>query len=159
MLGHVEAGIGTMREGIEADRSRGVRVELGTTLCSLATAQARAGRAENGLATLAEALDLVEEADERTWEAELHRARGELLRMVGDETEAEASLHRAIEVARRQEAKSWELRATTSLARLWQEKGRYGEARRALAKIYDLFTEGHDTVDLREARALLDSLS
>ena len=78
--------------------------------------------------------------------------------MQGDEAEAEASLHKAIEVARRQQAKSWELRATTSLARLWQTQGRKDEARRMLTEIYDWFTEGFDTPDLQEAKALLEEL-
>jgi predicted ATPase len=79
--------------------------------------------------------------------------------MQGDEAEAEASLHKAIAVARRQQAKSWELRATTSLARLWREQGRTDEARQMLAEIYGWFTEDFDTPDLREAKALLEELS
>jgi acetylornithine/succinyldiaminopimelate/putrescine aminotransferase len=97
---------------------------------------------------------------------ELVKRRGELLLMQEEQTETGAGLHqaercfeRAIEVARRQKAKSWELRATTSLARLWQAQGRADEAREALAKIYDCFTEGFDTRDLREAKALLEKLS
>jgi len=79
--------------------------------------------------------------------------------MQGNEAEAEASLHQAIDVARRQSARSWELRATTSLARLWQAQGRIDEAHRVLAAIYAWFTEGFDTPDLKEARALLGELS
>jgi predicted ATPase len=133
------------------------------SLCTLAEAQARAGQPEEGLDTLDEALALVEQTDERHWEAELYRVQGELLLMEGDDASAsaaaEASFHRAIEVARRQSAKSWELRATTSLARLWQEQGRIDEARQVLATIYDWFTEGFDTPDLQEAKALLEELS
>jgi predicted ATPase len=84
---------------------------------------------------------------------------GELLLMQGDEAEAEASLHRAIEVARQQNAKSWELRSTTSLARLWQRQSKRGEARLILAQIYNWFTEGFDTADLKEAKALLEELT
>ena len=109
---------------------------------------------------------MVEEMDERYFEAELYRLRGELLLMQGDDVEAEASLHQAescfqhaIEVARHQQAKSWELRATTSLARLWQKQGRVDEARQMLAEIYGWFTEGFDTPDLKEARTLLDELT
>jgi predicted ATPase len=79
--------------------------------------------------------------------------------MQGDDAEAEASLHKAIEVARGQSAKSWRLRATTSLARLWQEQGRIDEARQMLAEIYGWFTEGFDRPDLKEAEALLQELS
>jgi predicted ATPase len=79
--------------------------------------------------------------------------------MQGDEAEAEASLHNAIEVARHQQAKSWELRATVSLCRLWQQQGRMDEARQMLAAIYSWFTEGFDTPDLQEAKALLEELS
>jgi predicted ATPase len=132
---------------------------LSGTLGSLAEAQARAGRAEEGLATLAYAFTLVEETDERYCEAELHRLKGELLLAQGGEADAEASFHKAIEVARRQEAKSWELRATVSLCRLWQKQGKREEARRILAEIYGWFSEGFDTTDLIEARILLEELS
>jgi predicted ATPase len=84
---------------------------------------------------------------------------GKTLLAQGDAAAAEASLHRAIEVARRQQAKSWELRATTSLARLWQKQGQADEARRVLMQIYDWFTEGFDTPDLKEAKAVLEELS
>jgi DNA-binding SARP family transcriptional activator/predicted ATPase len=165
MLGQVQEGMAQMREGIAIEHSTGCGLHLPRTLGALAEAQARAGNAEEGLATLAEALDLVEQTDERCWEAELHRLRGELLLAQGQEAGAEASLHHAercfqhaIEVARRQQAKSWELRATTSLARLWQAQGRADEAQEALAGIYGWFTEGFGTPDLREARALLETL-
>jgi predicted ATPase len=102
---------------------------------------------------------MVEETGERHWQAELHRVRAELLLMQGDSAEAEASLHNAIEVARRQSAKSWELRATTSLARLWQGQGRMDQARQVLAEVYGWFTEGYGTPDLKEAEALLQELS
>jgi predicted ATPase len=139
--------------------SMGVWYYLPGRLLFLAEAQARAGNAEQGLDTLDQALALVEQTGERHWEAELRRLRAELLLVQGDQTEAEASLHEAIKVARRQQAKSWELRATTSLARMWQAHGRIDQSRRVLAGIYDWFTEGFDTPDLKEARALLEELS
>jgi predicted ATPase len=117
------------------------------------------GHPEKGLSTLSEALALVEQADERNWEAELYRLRAELLLLTGDEDAAENSVHKAIEVARHQQAKSWELRATTDLARLWQRQGKAGRARKALAEVYGWFTEGFDAAHLVEAKALLDSLS
>jgi predicted ATPase len=155
-----------MREGMAAMQSMGVRCYLSGTLRSLAEAQAKTGQPGEGLTTLAEALALVEQTDERHWEAELYRLRAELLLMQGEDAEAEASFHKAescfqhaIEVARRQQAKSWELRAAIGLARLWQEQGRIDEARQMLAEVYGWFTEGFDTPDLQEAEALLEELS
>jgi predicted ATPase len=148
-----------------ASQSRGARCYFSESLRSLAEAQAKAGQPGEGLTTLAEALAQVEATDERYCEAELHRLKGELLLMQGDKTEAQATFHQAescfqhaVEVAHRQSAKSWELRATVSLARLWQEQGRVEEARQMLAEIYGWFTEGFDTPDLREAKALLEEL-
>ena len=109
----------------------------------------------NGLVV---ALLLVAETDERCFEAELHRLKGELLLAQSTGTEAEASFRGAVEVARGQQAKSWELRAATSLARLWHAQDRTDEARQALAEIYDWFTEGFDTRDLLAAKALLEEL-
>jgi predicted ATPase len=165
MMGQIQEGIAQMREGIATFQAMGSRTLLPGTLGSLAVAQAKAGQPQEGLATLAEALALVEETGERHGEAELYRVQAELLLMQGDEDEAEASLQaercfqQAIEVARRQRAKSWELRATTSLARLWREQGRADEARQMLAAIYGWFSEGFDSADLQEAKALLEELS
>ena len=140
-------------------QAHGIRLMVAGTLCSLAQAHTKAGNPEEGLTTLAEALTIIEETDERHFEAELHRVRGELLLMQGSETEAEASLRKAIEVARHQQAKSWELRATTSLCRLFKEQAKTHEARAMLAEVYGWFTEGFDTPDLKEAKALLDELT
>jgi DNA-binding SARP family transcriptional activator/predicted ATPase len=159
MLGQFQEGIAQMREGMTAEQSLGTRLNQQGVLCTLAQAQAEAGRPEEGLTTLAEALAWLEETDERHWETEVRRAQGELLLMQGDEAEAEASFHKAIEVARRQNAKSWELRATTSLCRLWQRQGKRVQARLILAQIYNWFTEGFDTADLKEAKALLEELT
>ena len=103
--------------------------------------------------------DFIEETDERYYEAELYRLKGEVLLMQGDKVEAEASLHKAIIVARRQKAKSWELRAATDLARLWGSQGKTEEAHALLAPVYDWFTEGFDTPDLITAKELLEELS
>ena len=130
-------------------------------LCTLlAEVSAHLGHTEDGLQALAEAHTLVEQHEERWWEAEVHRLRGVLLlRQPGTpQAEAEAWLQRALDVARRQEAKSLELRAAMSLARLWQQQGKRAEAYELLAPIYGWFTEGFDTADLQEARALLDAL-
>jgi predicted ATPase len=126
----------------------------------LADVCAHLGHTEDGLQALAEAHTLVEQHEERWWEAEVTRLQGVLLlRQPGTPpAEAEAWLQRALDVARHQEAKSLELRAAMSLSRLWQQQGKRVEARALLAPIYGWFTEGLDTTDLQEARALLEEL-
>jgi predicted ATPase len=158
MLGEIQEGMAQMREGIAVDTSVDARIYQSGTLGFLSEAEARSGLPADGLATLDEALALVDETDERYCEAELYRLKGELLLARGDEAGAEAGFHQAIEVSRRQRAKSWELRATTSLARMWQAQHRTDEARKSLAQIYQWFTEGFDTPDLLEARTLLEEL-
>jgi predicted ATPase len=118
------------------------------------------GQTEDGPQALAEAHTQVEQQEERCWEAEICRLRGVLLlKQPGTpQSEAEACLHRALDVARRQEAKSLELRAATSLARLWQQQGKRAAAHELLAPVYGWFTEGFDTADLHEAKALLVAL-
>ena len=128
-------------------------------LADLAGAYGKAGQAQHGLSVMAEALALVEKTDERYYEAESHRIKGELLLMQDDETEAEACFQQAIGVAEKQEAKSWELRAATSMARLWQKQGRREEGHKLLADVYNWFTEGFATRDLKDAKALLEALS
>jgi predicted ATPase len=118
------------------------------------------GHTDDGLQALAEAHTLVDQQETRTWEAEIYRLRGVLLlRQPGTpQAEAEACFQRALDVARRQEAKSLELRAAMSLARLWQQQGNRTKAYDLLAPIYGWFTEGFDTADLQEAKALLEAL-
>jgi predicted ATPase len=127
----------------------------------LARAYAEAGRATEGLTTVAEALAIVKRSGERLYEAELYRLQGELLlhQPAGNSQEAESCLRQALDVARGQQAKSLELRAAMSLSRLWQQRGKRDEARALLAPIYGWFTEGFDTADLQEAQALLEDLS
>ena len=104
-------------------------------------------------------MDFADKTDERFYEAELFRLNGELLFKQGvNEDEVEQHIQKAIDVARKQIAKSWELRATISLARLWQKQGKKEEARKRLTKIYGWFTEGFDTQDLKDAKALLEEL-
>jgi predicted ATPase len=119
------------------------------------------GYSEDGLLVLAEAHTLVEQHEERWWEAEIYRLRGVLLlrQAVPQPEEAEACFQRALEVARRQQAKSLELRAAMSLARLWQQQAKRAEAHELLAPVYGWFTEGFNTADLQEARALLEELT
>ncbi len=128
----------------------------------LAGALARAGRTDEALAVIAEALESVNATGETEHAAELHRQKGELTLQrgrIGAKAEAERCFRRAIEIARGQKAKSWELRATVSLARLWRDQGKRRQARDLLAPVYAWFTEGFDTPDLKEARALLDELA
>jgi predicted ATPase len=127
----------------------------------LADVSAHLGHTADGLQVLAEAHALVEQHEERWWEAEIYRLQGVLLlRQTGTpQAEAEAWLQRALDVACRQEAKSLELRAAMSLSRLWQQQGKRQAARDLLAEVYDWFTEGFDTADLQEARALLQELT
>jgi predicted ATPase len=157
--GRVEEGIAQMLQGLAGWQAMGARMHLTHYLGMLAEGYVIAGQVEQALSALAKALAFAEETDERYYEAELHRFKGELLLMRGDEAEAEASLDRAVEVARQQSAKSWELRATTSLSRLWRQQGKREMARRRLAEIYGWFTEGFNTPDLQEAKALLEQLS
>jgi DNA-binding SARP family transcriptional activator/predicted ATPase len=159
LMGQVEKSMAEIRYGMSVGESQGVRCYFSGMLGSLGRALATAGQLEEGLRTLDDALSFVEETGERHWEAELCRQQAELLLMRGDGAGAEASLHKAIAVAVRQGAKSWELRATTDLARLWQRQGKGEEAKQVLAPVYGWFTEGFDTLDLREAKALLEELN
>ena len=110
---------------------------------------------------LAEALSVVNNKGERYYEAEIHRLTGELLLacFADQQAASEASFHQALVVARAQQAKSWELRAAVSLGRLWQQQGKRAEAYELLAPVYGWFTEGFDTADLQEAKALLEELA
>jgi predicted ATPase len=130
-------------------------------LALLAEADGEVGQAEEGLHLLVEASSHLDKTQDRWVEAELSRLKGELLlqQTPPDEQQAEACFRQAMAIACQQYAKSWELRATTSLARLWQRQGKRTEAHELLAPIYGWFTEGFDTADLQEARALLDELA
>jgi len=158
--GHGEEGIRQIHQALAADRSTGATRDRPYHLALLAEASATVGQAAEGLEALAEALAILAESGVRWWEAELHRLRGELQQHTGAQPgEAEACFQQALAVARRQQAKSLELRAAMGLSRLWQQHGKRDEARQALAEVYGCFTEGFDTADLKEARALLDELS
>ncbi len=146
------------------------RVNRPFFLTLMAEACGKAGQIEQGLNTLAEAMDTVDKTGERWYEAELYRIKGELVLVREGKNqkakgkneavwEAETCFSKAIDIARRQSAKSLELRAVTSLSRLCQKQGKIEEARQMLAEIYGWFTEGFDTADLKEAKALLDELS
>ncbi|MBV9198572.1 MAG: AAA family ATPase [Alphaproteobacteria bacterium] len=155
--GQFHEGIGRLREGVDAYQATGANLESPHWFALLAEAYGKAGQTEESQAVLREALALVERTGIRYHEAELHRLDGELSHGRDDER-SEACFRHAIKIARAQQAKSFELRAATSLARLWSERGRRTEARELLAPIYGWFTEGFDTADLKDAKRLFDEL-
>jgi class 3 adenylate cyclase/predicted ATPase len=166
LQGKAEEGVQQMREGLAANHALGMIMARTFFLGLLADGCGRLGEVEEGLGLIAEALDFANQTGEHYWEADLHRLKGELLLKKGAEDaeskieeQAETCFRRAIEVARRQSAKSYELRATTSLARLLASQGKRDEGRVMLADIYNWFTEGFDTADLKDAKALLDELA
>ena len=161
MQGQGEAGMAQVRQGITAYRATGAALHVPYFCTLLADVCDHLGHPTDGLQALAEAHTLVEQHEERWWEAEVCRLRGVLLlRQTGtSQGEAETWLQQALDIARRQEAKALELRAAMSLARLWREQGKRAEAHELLAPIYGWFTEGFDTADLQEAKALLEVLT
>ena len=157
--GDVEHGLPSVRMGVEEEFRRGIRDLEPHNRSMLAETLARASEWEEALYEVTTALAYAEECGNRFWNAHLLKLQGDLLQALSfSADEVEACYQRAIDTARRQGAKTLELRATTSLARLWQGQGRLVEARQALLEIYGWFTEGFDTVDLLEAKALLDGL-
>jgi predicted ATPase len=159
--GHGAEGIRQVQQGLAAYEAGGEARDRPYYLALLAEACAQAGQTAAGLEALAAALARLGKSEVQWWEAELHRLKGELLlqHTVAQPEEAEACFQQALAVARRQQAKSLELRAAMSLARLWQGQGKRTEAHRLLAKVYGWFTEGFDTADLQEAKTLLAALS
>jgi predicted ATPase len=174
--GQADAGLAQMRQGLTAYEATGAAMWRPYFLAMLAEGYGQMGAANEGLQGLAEALTAVQHTGERVWEAELHRLQGELVLQsrhkplvpegsmsyatghTPQPAAAEACFHQALAVARHQQAKSLELRAATSLARLWQQQGKRDEAHKLLAPVYGWFTEGFETVDLHEAKALLENL-
>jgi predicted ATPase/class 3 adenylate cyclase len=157
--GAAEPGLALMRQNTTDRAALGVSWYQTRYLCMLAEVHARLCQAELGLRVVAEARDLLARNDEHMWEGEVERIEGELLRVQGASVPAiEACFARAIAGARQQAAKSLELRAATSLARLWVDHGKRAEARDLLAPVYDWFTEGFETQDLKDVRALLEEL-
>jgi tetratricopeptide (TPR) repeat protein len=162
-LNCAEEGVTQLREGVAAYRATGAEGRMTDLLGSLAEGCAHSGRMAEGLQAVAEGLALSEKTGQRRYDAELYRIRGELLLKqdtdANAENEAYACFRQALEIARGQQAKWWELRATVSLARLLAKQGRRDEARTMLSGIYNWFTEGFDSADLKEAKALLDELT
>jgi predicted ATPase len=160
MQGQGEEGLAQLRQGLAAWRAMGAGLTVSYYLALLAEVYGHAGQAEEGLRLLAEALAHVDTTGERFYAAEVYRLTGELLlrQATPDAAQAETCWHQALDIARHQQAKSWELRAALSLSRLWQQQGKRDEARDLLAPIYGWFTEGFDTADLQEAKGLLEEL-
>ena len=158
--GQSAEGLAQMRQGLAAVQATGTAVGMPGHLAQLAEAYGQMGQVDEGMHLLAEALAMVDTTGERQTEAELHRLHGELLLQAVPEAQAaEACFQRALDVARGQQAKWWELRAAMSLARLWQRQGKGAAARELLAPVYGWFTEGFDTADLQDAKALLYELA
>ena len=149
-----------LTSGLTAARSTGTTVFVPLWLSYLASAYTELGQFDDAWRCIGEAMTAVETTKEKWCEAEVQRIAGEiaLISPEPDAAEAEAYFERALAVARKQQAKSWELRAAMSMARLWRDQGKRDEARDLLAPVYGWFTEGFDTLDLKQARALLDEL-
>jgi predicted ATPase len=156
--GQSKAGIAQMSQALTAQRDVGWGVDP-SALAQLAEAYGQSGQVEAGLRLLAEARAAVEQTGAQFWEAEVQRLTGELLlrQAVPDEEQAETCFQQALDVARRQQARSLELRAAMSLSRLWQRQGKRTAAYDLLAPLYNWFTEGFDTPDLQDARVLLEA--
>ena len=155
LLGQTKEAIASLRAGLPPGRTGGVR-SLGFAL--LTTALMETGEYPEAMTLISEALQGVEATGEGFWTPELHRSRGLVLLAQNKLAEGEAAIRQSLELSHKQQEKSWELRAATSLARLWGEQGRRAEARELLAPVYSWFSEGFDTPDLNEAKALLDEL-
>jgi len=156
-----EEGVAQLSQGLASLQTTGGEARKPYYLALLAEAYGKVGKTEEGLTAVAEALELVNKTGERWYEAELHRLKGELLLQLSSDkqTDAEPCFHQALSIARNQQAKALEFRAATSLSRLWQRQGKRKEARHLLAEVYGWFTEGFDTADLKEAKALLEELT
>jgi predicted ATPase len=175
--GDLTEGIGQIRQGLTVYRAAGSTVGIARILGWLAEAYRRLGQIGEGLHVLDEAFAVMEQNDERIWEAELYRRKGELTLqkefkvqssefkvpnpqpLIPSTQEAEACFLQAIDIARRQQAKAYELRAVLSLSRLWRQQGKNEQARQMLAEVYGWFTEGFDTADVQEAKAVLEQLT
>lgn len=155
MLGHLQEGISKTLEAITFYNQLQIKLNSPGILCLLAQAYQMLGHLDESSTTLEQAIKLIEQTEEHFWEAEIYRVKAQLLLEKNDAAEAEACLLKSIDVARRQEAKSWELRTAIDLSRLWQSHGKKEEAYSLLANIYNWFTEGFDTPDLVEAHNLL----
>jgi predicted ATPase len=160
LTGKASDAVHKITSGLTEWRSTGSTLLMPFNLSCLARAYAELGKFDDAWRCIGEAMKTIETTQERLWQAEIHRMAGEiaLLAPEPDAAKAEAYFERALAVARGQQAKSWELRAAMRMARLWRDQGKWDEARDLLAPIYGWFTDGFDTLDLREAKALLGEL-
>jgi adenylate cyclase len=160
MANDFHTGITRMRRNLAEFRADGAGVRVTQYLAMIAAALGKSGQPGEGLREIEESIAVIEKSGERFYEAEVHRLKGDLLLVqhASNEAQAERCFRTAIEISRKQHAKSWELRATTSRARLLTNQGRSAEARATLSETYNWFTEGFDTADLKAAKALLDEL-
>jgi len=161
MAGDLEGGLARMRQHLSELRARGFEVAAAYHLALIATALGKVSRFDEAFRTIDESFPIIDRTGQRHYEAEVHRLKGELLRAQSatNAAQAEKSFSTAIEISRKQHAKSWELRAITSFARLLAMQRKRDKARTMLAEIYGWFTEGFDTPDLKDAKSLLDELS
>jgi predicted ATPase len=160
--GGAKSGIGQMHQGLAAFRAAGGEITRPYYLALLAELYGKAGNPDEGVTVLVEAQAALDKSSVRCWQAELWRIKGELILQQVEENSsqadgkrAETSFQQALDAARRQGAKSWELRTVLSLSRLWQRQGRSAEARSMLAELFGWFSEGFDTTDLKDARRML----
>jgi predicted ATPase len=159
MIGKASDAVRAITLGISTYRSTGSTLYMPWYSSILARAYAELGQVDDAWRCVAEAMTAVETTKERWCEAEIHRMAGEIALMQLDAPKAQSFFEQALAVARQQQAKSWELRAAMSLARLWRDQGKPQQARELLAPVYGWFTEGFDTRDLKEAKALLEELA
>jgi predicted ATPase len=161
LTGNAREGAELVTSGLAAYSSTGASVYVPYVLTHLVRAYLGLGEIEKARRCADDAMAMIERTKERVWEAEVHRCTGEIALLMPSwgAVKAEAHFERALAVARQQQAKSWELRAAMSMARLWRDQGKRAEARELLAPVYGWFTEGFDTLDLKEAKALLDELA
>ena len=161
LTGKASDAVRAITSGITSLRSTGATLNEPWHLWHLAVAYAELGQPDDAQRCIADAMDKVERSKEKWCEAEVYRIAGEiaLKSFAPDAEKAEKHFDRALAVARQQQAKSWELRAAMSMARLWRDQGKLQQARELLAPVYGWFTEGFDTLDLKDAKALLDELA
>jgi predicted ATPase len=156
LQGKIEESTELIQKGMAGMKTEEIAIYFSGTFATLVGEQLKSGFLEDARTSLDEAFKFIDETDERYWEAELFRLKGELLLMDEDVAGAEACLNKAIEISQKQSAKSLELRAAMSLSRLWSKHGKTTKAKKLLAEVYNWFTEGFDTPDLIEAKALLN---
>jgi predicted ATPase len=160
LTGKASEAVHLISSGLPARASAGAAVTVPSFLSYLAIGYAELGQFDEAWRRIEEAIATIKTTKERWFEAEAHRVAGELALNSAKSDRAKALCHfqKAIAVARKQQARSWELRAAMSMARLWRDQGKRDEARELLAPVYGWFTEGFDTLDLKEAKTLLDEL-